>query len=235
MSGHSKWANIQAHKGVVDAKRSQVFTKLAKNILTSIRQGGGSTNLEINGKLRVAIEKARQLDMPKDNIDRLLKSFEEKKSNLVGFLLEGFGPASIPVMVMGETDNKNRTLSEIRLLFKEAGGSLGESGCVAFLFNHVGVIQLSSAMDITGKELELIDAGVQDIVGNTLYTHAEDLKKTEDRLALMNLSIDSADLGYRIINPISLGEEDKLRFEDFWAKLEEQEDVLAVFSGLKYE
>jgi YebC/PmpR family DNA-binding regulatory protein len=136
MSGHSKWANIKNRKGAQDKKRSETFTKVAKNILTAIREGGGNTNPDANLYLKTAIEKSREVNMPKENIERLLAKFEERKSNLVSGIFEGFGPDAVPMIVEVETDNKNRTLSEIKNMFKVAGGNLGESGSVAYLFRR---------------------------------------------------------------------------------------------------
>ena len=112
MSGHSKWANIKNRKGAQDKKRSEAFTKAAKDILTAIREGGGNTNPDSNVVLKAAIEKSRAVNMPKENIDRLLSRFESRKNNLSSGLMEAYGPYGIPMLIEFETDNKNRILSE---------------------------------------------------------------------------------------------------------------------------
>ncbi|MEI8068167.1 MAG: YebC/PmpR family DNA-binding transcriptional regulator, partial [Candidatus Shapirobacteria bacterium] len=138
MSGHSKWANIKQRKGAQDKKRSVAFTKIAKNILTAIRLGGSNSNPETNSQLKTAIEKAREVNMPKENIDRLLTRFEERKANMINFYLEGYGPFGVPMVIEIETDNKNRILGEVKLIFRNYGGNLGESNSVMFQFNRVG-------------------------------------------------------------------------------------------------
>ena len=169
MSGHSKWANIKNRKGAQDKKRSEAFTKISKNILTAIRLGGGSINPEVNGSLKVAIEKAREVNMPKENIQRLLDRFEERKANLVSVILEGYGPFGVPVVVETETDNKNRILGEIKLIFRNYDGVLGESGSVMYQFERVGEVELDPVEQNEISEenqLKLIDLGAMDFDGN---------------------------------------------------------------------
>ena len=173
MSGHSKWSNIKNRKGAQDKKRSEAFTKIAKNIMTAIRVGGGSADPSVNGTLRIAIEKAREVNMPKENIERLLIRFEERKANLVSMILEGYGPFGVPVIISAETDNKNRILSEIKLIFKNYGGALGESNSVMFQFNQVGEIELEEINEET--QLKLIDLGVLDFEENLVWVNTIDL------------------------------------------------------------
>ena len=119
MSGHSKWSNIKNRKGAQDKKRSEAFTRLAKDILTAIRTNGGNTNPDANLSLKVAIDKAREANMPKENVERLLSRFEERKSNLVESIMEGYGPFGVPIIIDTETDNRNRILAEIKLILKK--------------------------------------------------------------------------------------------------------------------
>jgi len=156
MSGHSKWSNIKNRKGAQDKKRSSVFTRASKNIMTAMRDGVG---------LKAAIDKAREVNMPKENIDRLISRFEERKGNLVTVILEGYGPFGVPMIVEAETDNKNRILGEIKLIFRNYNGNLGESNSVMFQFKRVGEIELEN--DISeDRELDLIDVGAIDFDGN---------------------------------------------------------------------
>lgn len=132
MSGHSKWANIKRQKGVADAKRGQVFTKLAREIIVAVRQGG--TNLDSNFQLRLSVQKARDNNMPSDNIERAIKrgSGEAGAAVLTETKFEGYGPSGIAVLVEALTDNRNRTVQDVRRLFTRHGGNLGESGCVSW-------------------------------------------------------------------------------------------------------
>jgi len=179
MSGHSKWANIKNRKGAQDKKRSEAFTKAAKDILTAIREGGGNTNPDSNVVLKAAIEKSRAVNMPKENIDRLLSRFESRKNNLSSGLMEAYGPYGIPMLIEFETDNKNRILSEVKLMLRNYNGNLGENGSVAFLFDRVGEIVLEEKMT-EEQELELIDLGVMDVAEKEVITRVEELNKIKN-------------------------------------------------------
>jgi YebC/PmpR family DNA-binding regulatory protein len=234
MSGHSKWANIKERKGAQDKKRSAAFTKIAKNILTAIREGGNNTNPATNNFLRVAIDKAKEVNMPKENIERLLAKFEERKANLIGITLEGYGPYGVPIVVEGETDNKNRTLSEIKLLFKNYDGSLGESNSVMFQFKRVGEVELESIPE--EKQLDLIDAGAQDFEDSIALVEPSDLNIFKEKVQAMdNLTIVRSGLALRAINPIILNSEDEVaKVMDLIDELEEHDDVINVFAGFDY-
>ncbi|MEJ2739116.1 MAG: YebC/PmpR family DNA-binding transcriptional regulator, partial [Dehalococcoidia bacterium] len=164
MSGHSKWSTIKRQKGAADAKRGQMFTKLAKEIIIAVKQGG--TSPESNFRLRLAIQKARENNRPSDNIERAIKkgSGSQDSANLAELTLEGYGPKGAAVLVEAFTDNRNRTLSEVRNAFSKHGGNLGESGCVAWMFESKGVITIEigkkSAEDLA---LIAIDAGADDV------------------------------------------------------------------------
>lgn len=227
MSGHSKWANIKNRKGAQDKKRSMAFTKASKDILTALRAGGGSA-------LQNAIDKARAVNMPKENIDRLIQKFESRKGNTVGGLLEGFGPGGVPIVVEIETDNKNRTLGEIRLIFKENDGSLGEEGSVGFLFDRVGEIE---TVNLSQEEaLQLIDEGAIEFEENVVFTAPENLKKVEVKMREMGKEIVESKLAMRPKSPIKMENEDQVaRILDLIDALEENDDVLNVFAGFTYE
>jgi len=164
MSGHSKWHNIRLKKGKMDAERGKVFTKLAREIIVAAKEGGG--NPDGNLRLRLAIQKARENSMPKDNIQRAIKrgtgelegvSFEE-------VTYEGYGPAGVAVMVSCLTDNRNRTVADIRHIFSRCGGNLGESGCVAWMFDSRGMISIAKeAADEDTVMAIAIDAGAEDV------------------------------------------------------------------------
>lgn len=221
MSGHSKWANIKNRKGAVDKKRSEVFTKVSKDILTALRTGVG---------MKTAIDKAREVNMPKENIERLIARFEERRAAMGSYVFEGFGPLGVPVVVEVETDNKNRVLGEIKFIFKENGGALGESGSVGFLFDRVGEVEVEALPE--EKELELIDAGAIDFDGNIILTNPEDRVKMEKRVKEMGLKTVRTELVMRPKSPVMLGSEDEVsRIMDLVDSLEENDDVVNVFAG----
>ncbi|MFA6007451.1 MAG: YebC/PmpR family DNA-binding transcriptional regulator [Candidatus Shapirobacteria bacterium] len=234
MSGHSKWANIKNRKGAQDKKRSGVFTRASKNIMTAIREGGGNTNPEANVHLKTAIEKSREVNMPKENVERLLKRFEERKNNLVSGVFEGFGPFGVPMIIEVETDNKNRILGEIKLIFRNYDGSLGESGSVAFMFERVGEVELAGKLE-DNLELELIDSGVKDLKENTVISEVTDFGRVRDKIKSMNLEIIDSGLVYRCQNPIMLKSEEEVgKILDLVDELEENDDVVNVFTGFDY-
>ena len=144
MSGHSKWSSIKHQKGVADAKRGQLFTKLTREIIVAVREGGNSP--DANFRLRLAVQKARDSNMPLDNIERAIKkgSGEAEGASLVEMILEGYGPSGAAILVQAVTDNRNRTVQEIRHIFARHGGNMGESGCVAWLFNSKGLIAIEA-------------------------------------------------------------------------------------------
>jgi YebC/PmpR family DNA-binding regulatory protein len=233
MSGHSKWANIKNRKGAQDKKRSAAFTKTSKNILTAIRMSGGNTNPESNLLLKTAIDKAREVNMPKENIERLLQRFEERKSNLMNFYLEGYGPFSVPVVIEVETDNKNRTLSEIKLIFRDNDGSLGESGSVMFQFKKVGEVEFNGIPE--DKQLDLIDTGAQDFEENVALVDVEDMSSFVEKVKQMGLEVVRSELVLRPINPIQLkSDEELIKVMDLVDTLEEHDDIISVSAGFDY-
>src|SRR3989344_4490183 len=167
MSGHSKWSTIKRQKEATDKQRGKIFTKLGRAISVAVRQGGGTTDPEMNFKLRLAIEKARQANMPKVNIDRAISSgaggvggqgWEE-------IMYEGYGPLGTAVMVKMITNNRNRTLSEVKRIFDKGGGNLGQTGTVGFMFDQVGWLWLEpDSKEIQSLLLELMEIeGVVDV------------------------------------------------------------------------
>jgi len=226
MSGHSKWSNIKNRKGAQDKKRSSVFTRASKNIMTAIRDGVG---------LKAAIDKAREVNMPKENIDRLISRFEERKGNLVTVTLEGYGPFGVPMIVEAETDNKNRILCEIKLIFRNYGGNLGESNSVMFQFKKVGEIELEN--DISeDQELDLIDVGAIDFDGNIVLMEVNDLNKVVKKIEEMNLMVVRSELILKSNNPTMLNSEEEVaKIMDMIDELEENDDVINVFAGFDYK
>lgn len=233
MSGHSKWANIKNRKGAQDKKRSEVFTKISKNILTAIRTGGGSANPEVNGDLKVAIDKAREVNMPKENIQRLLDRFEERKANLVSVILEGYGPFGVPVVIEAETDNKNRILGEIKLIFKNYEGALGESNSVMYQFDRVGEVELENIDE--ERQLELIDLGAADFDENVVIVEPALLNDFNKKVEELGLKVVRSELVYRAKTPVMLADEEQVgKMMDFIEELENNDDVLGVYAGFDY-
>jgi YebC/PmpR family DNA-binding regulatory protein len=164
MSGHSKWSTIKRKKGAADAKRGKLFTKLIREIATAASLGGGDA--DANPRLRLAIDKARGANMPKDNIERAIKkgTGEGEGGRFEEVTYEGYGPAGVAVLVRALTDNRNRTVGEIRHVFSKFGGNLGEAGCVAFLFEQRGVIALEGDVDLDRVFEVALEAGAEDVI-----------------------------------------------------------------------
>ena len=165
MSGHSKWSTIKRKKGATDAKRGKIFTRLIKEITVAARSGGGDP--DGNPRLRTAIAGAKAENMPKDNIDRAIKKGTGELEGAVydEIVYEGYGPSGVAVLVECMTDNRNRTVAEVRHCFSKSGGNLGESGCVAFMFDKKGVILVDKETISEDKLMDLaLDAGAEDVV-----------------------------------------------------------------------
>ena len=226
MSGHSKWSNIKNRKGAQDKKRSAVFTRASKNILTALRDGTG---------VKAAIDKAKEVNMPKENIDRLIAKFEGGKANLIAVTLEGYGPFGVPMVIEAETDNKNRILGEIKLIFRNYGGNLGESNSVMFQFKRVGEIELEN--DISEEqELDLIDAGAVDFDGNIVLVEPNDLNEAVKKIEEMGLTVVNSDSVLRASNPTMLSSEEEVgKIMDMIDELEENDDVINVSAGFDYK
>lgn len=236
MSGHSKWHSIKHQKGVADARRGQLFTKLTREIIVVAREGGG--NPEMNFRLRLAVQKARDANMPADNIDRAIKkgTGELEGGSLSEVVLEGYGPSGTAILVNALTDNRNRTIQAVRSVFTRHGSSLGESGCVAWLFDSKGVITIN-ADNIDADELALtaIDAGAEDVkVENgyvEVYTVPEEMEKVRAALEENEVSISSSELLMVPKTMIQLDDKAAMQALKLMEKLEEIDDVQNVFSN----
>ncbi len=187
MSGHSKWANIKHRKGAVDAKRGKIFTKLIKEITVAARMGGGDP--AANPRLRSAIATAKSVNMPKDNVERGIKkgTGELEGVNYEEILYEGYGPGGVAVLVECMTDNRNRTVAEIRSFFSKAGGNMGETGCVAWMFDKKGSILIDKENVEEEKLMDLaIEAGAEDVVDDgdvfQVLTASEDFDAVREAL-----------------------------------------------------
>jgi YebC/PmpR family DNA-binding regulatory protein len=238
MSGHSKWAQIKRQKGVADARRGQLFTKLAREITIAVRQGGA--NLESNFQLRLAVQKARDNNMPSDNIERAIKrgSGETGASALAEVKFEGYGPSGIAVLVEALTDNRNRTVQDVRRLFTRHGGNLGETGCVSWLFENRGVITVeSNASDAEEIVLRAIDAGAEDVKTEKdyveIYTQPQDLEKVRKAVEEKDHVI-SAELSLTPKTTVLLDENKAVQALNFLDELEGLDDVQRVYSNIDF-
>jgi YebC/PmpR family DNA-binding regulatory protein len=239
MSGHSKWAQIKRQKGVADARRGQLFTKLAREIIVAVREGG--PNPEGNFRLRLAVQKARDSNMPLDNIDRAIKrgSGHAEGTVLAEMVLEGYGPNGVAILVTALSDNRNRTLQEVRNIFTRHGGNLGESGCVAWLFDSRGVITVeTNAKDAEELALEAIDTGAEDVkIENKyleVYTKPTELEKVREALEQKKIAIASAELSMVPKSTIELEEKAALQTLKLLDKLEELDEVQLVSSNADF-
>jgi YebC/PmpR family DNA-binding regulatory protein len=239
MSGHSKWSTIKRQKGVADARRGQLFTKLAREIIVAVREGGD--NPEGNFRLRLVIQKARDNNMPLDNIERAIKrgSGHAEGAALVEMTLEGYGPSGVAILVQALSDNRNRTLQEVRNIFTRNGGNLGEAGCVAWLFDPRGLITVETdGKDAEELALEAIDAGAEDVkIENKyveVYTRPEDLEKVREALEAKNITVASAELSMVPKSTIDMEEKAALQTLKLLDKLEELDEVQNVASNADF-
>jgi len=224
---------------VTDAKRGQLFTKLTREIIAAVRQGG--SNPEVNFRLRLAVQKARDNNMPLDNVERAIKrgSGELEGVILVEMTLEGYGPGGAAILVQALSDNRNRTLQDVRNIFTRHGGSLGESGCVAWIFESMGLITVEiNELDAEDLELQAIDAGAEDVkVENgyvEIYTKPEEMEKVREALAQQKLAIASAELSMVPKNIIELEEKSAIQTLKLLDKLEELDEVQHVSSNADF-
>lgn len=237
MSGHSKWAQIKRQKGVADAKRGQLFTKMSREIAVTVRQGGA--NPDMNFRLRLALQKAHDNNMPLDSIDRAIKraSGESEGANFSEATYEGYSPGGAAILLEAMTDNRNRTVSEVRNVFSRSGGSMGESGCVTWLFEPKGVITVEAG-DAEELALYVIDAGAEDIkiIDGSLEVHTkpEDLEGVRKALAQKDLAIVSAELLMVPKSTVMLDEKAALQTLRLLDRLEELDDVQRVFTNADF-
>jgi YebC/PmpR family DNA-binding regulatory protein len=209
MSGHSKWATIKHKKGALDAKRGRVFTKLIREMTIAARIGGGDTGS--NPRLRTAVDKAKAANMPADNITRAIKkgTGELEGTTYEELQLEGYGPGGVAILVEGTTDNRNRSVSEIRHIFTKHGGNLGGAGSVAYLFKPKGVISIAADKTTEDKLMEIaLEAGADDILaepqGFTVYTSQHDLEAVRAAIQKAGIEPDEAEVKKLAENNITL-------------------------------
>jgi len=242
MSGHSHSKKIKREKNVTDQKRGQMFSKMAGLISVAVKEGG--PNPETNNKLKVAIEQAKQINLPKENIERAIKQATGagEGANLEEVIFEAYGPGGAAVIIEGITDNKNRALGEIKQILSQNDGKLAGEGAVKWMFEKKGCITLriTNQYEYTNREkLELaaIEAGAQDIYWHEdildVYTKIEDLEKVKKNLEEKGIKIESVSLDWVPKEEIKLNEKDKEACQKLFEALDENEAVQEIYSNLK--
>ena len=241
MAGHSKWANIKHKKARSDEKRGKEFTKIAKEITIAVRSGGGG-DPEANSKLKLAIQKAKAINMPNDNISRAIKkgTGEVESEAIEEIIYEGYAPGGVAIMLEIATDNRNRTASEIRHLFSKANGNLGESGCVAWMFNRAGYIVLSKeSLKLDEEELMLtaLELGADDVREEDdsyeVITSPEVFMEVKEGLEGQGIKLEDADVVMLPENTVEINDADTAaRVIKLIDLLEDHDDVQNVYTNM---
>ncbi len=236
MSGHSKWHNIQAKKGKADAARGKIFTKLGRELLIAVKQGGPDP--AGNSKLKDVIAKCKAANMPNDTIKNAIKkaSGADNSENYEEITYEGYGPNGVAVIVEASTDNKNRTAADVRHVFDRAGGNLGTSGCVSYMFNKKGVIVVEKEnCSLSEDDLMMmaLDAGAEDFESDdecyTITTSPEDFSKVRESLESNNIEFLEAEVQMVPTTYVALDEKAQERMEKLLENLDELDDVMNVY------
>ncbi len=238
MSGHSKWSTIKRKKGAEDAKRAKLFTRLARDIIVAARDGGGDPDM--NPTLRTAIDKARGANMPKDNIERAIKkgTGELEGGQLEEITYEAYGVHGIPILIQCLTDNRNRTLADLRRIFNRQGGNLAEAGAVSWMFDIKGYITIERTdQDPDDVFMIAVEAGAEDVEISEdifeIYTSADQLHAVSSELTANDLTIADAELAQVPKNEIELGDKETMQVLSTIEAIEELDDIQQVYSGLK--
>lgn len=239
MSGHSKWSTIKRKKGAEDARRGKMFTRLARDIMVAVREGGGDVNF--NAALRLAVDKAKVANMPKDNIERAIKrgTGELAGGTLEEVTYEAYAPHGVAVLIQCLTDNRNRTLSHVRAVFNKNGGNMAEQGAVSWMFDTKGYITLAAGqMDSDDIFLIAADAGAEDVEFSDetveIYTPPTELHTVVQTLEEVGLKVEEAELSQIAQNEIELPPKDTISIMNIIELLEELDDVDKVYSNLNF-
>ena len=240
MSGHSKWHNIQAKKGKADAARGKIFTKLGRELLIAVKEGGPDP--AGNSKLKNVIAKCKAANMPNDTINNAIKKASTSNENYEEITYEGYGPNGVAVIVEASTDNKNRTAADVRHVFDKAGGNLGTTGCVAYMFNKKGIIVIEKE-NVTMDEEELmmlaLDAGAEDFESTEeiyeITTDPTDFSEVSEKLEESGLSFLEAEVQMVPTTTVSLDEKGQEKMERLIERLEELDDVSNIYHNWEQE
>ncbi len=239
MSGHSKWAQIKRQKGAADVKKGKTFTKLAKAIIIAVKQGGGIGDPNQNFRLRLAIDAAKAVNMPKENIERAIKrAMGREVGELEEVIYEGFAPGGVSVIVEAATDNSTRTTSEIKNIFNKHGGSFGQPGCVAYQFKQMGQIIIEKENKSFDEVFELaLECGAEDILDVDsevfIYTQVSSLAKAREGLMNKGMKILDSDLVRLPIITVEISDQEQQgKIIKLLETIEELEDVQKVYSNM---
>jgi YebC/PmpR family DNA-binding regulatory protein len=237
MSGHSKWANIKHKKGRVDAIRGKVTTKISREITVAVKAGGADPSG--NMRLKLALQKAKENNVPKENIQRAIQKGQGtvEGANYEEFMYEGYGPGGVAVMLEIMTDNRNRTAADIRHLFGKFGGNLGESGCVAWMFSKKGLFLIDKSVGGAEEELLMLalEAGAEDFKAEDdqyeIITAAEDWEQVREALEKNKIQLETAEVTMLPQTTVELRGDDAVKMLKLMDALEEHEDVQEVYSN----
>ena len=237
MSGHSKWSTIKHKKGAADAKRGRIFTRLIKELTVSAREGGG--NVESNARLRKAVDDAKAANMPADNIKRAIQrgTGELPGVQYEEVTFEGYGPGGAAIFIEALTDNKNRTLPEIRHMFTKNGGNLGESGCVRFMFDKKGYIAVERDKVAEDKLMEIaLEAGADDLVTDDaeyfeIYTAPEALQDVKSAIEAKGVAVAASETSMIPQTPVKLDDAKSAQLLKLMEAIEEHDDVQNVWTA----
>ncbi len=240
MSGHSKWAQIKRQKGVADVRRGAIFTKLAREITIAAKQG--LPDPDLNFRLRLAVQHARENNMPADNIERAIKraAGAGEGADLEEVVYEGYGPSGVAILVQAMTDNRNRTVAEVRSTFTRGGGSMGEAGSVAWQFNNRGIITLATnGRDPDEVALEALELGAEDAQPAegelTVYVDPGQLEDLKKALEGANLTVTNAEVAMVPSTQINLEEKEAISLLRLVERLEDLDDVQQVFTNADFD
>lgn len=241
MSGHSKWSNIKNKKAKMDAQKGKIYTRFSKLIIVAAREGGPDPNT--NSRLKDIIEKAKQANMPNDNIERAIKrgSGELGGADYEEIMYEGYGPGGVAILIDATTDNRNRTAGEMRHLFDKHGGNLGETGCVAWMFEKKGLILIEKkdGTDVEQIMMLAIDSGAEDVEeledSIEITTSVEKFETVKNYLQENNIDIFSAELSFIPNTTVTLPESESEKLEKLLEILEEHDDVQNVYTNYEPE
>jgi len=238
MSGHSHWAGIKHKKAAMDAKKGKVFGKLAKIISVAAREKGGDPSM--NPRLRIAIETAQKANMPKDNIERAIKkgTGELEGAQFEEIIIEIYGPEGVAILVEAITDNKNRTISEIKGILSRHNGKMASEGSVKWMFAQRGTIRVNDeGLDKDALELVAIESGADDMEWNdkelTVYASLENMENVKEEFEKKNFIPESATVEWVAQNPVEITDAQRSKLENLFEALDEYDDVQEIYSNIK--
>lgn len=238
MAGHSKWANIKHRKAAQDAKKGKAFTKVAKELTVAAKLGGADP--EMNPRLRVALDKAKAANLPKDNVDRAIKKGTGEGNDAIfeDMVYEGYGPGGVAILVKALTDNKNRTVAEVRSTMSKKGGNMGEPGCVAWIFENKGIIEIEKeGVDEEALMEMALEAGAEDFVDEgdvfQVVTDPSDYFDVKSALEEQGINLSFSEVSMKPKNTIPLEASDLKKLFNITESLEDLDDVQEVFSNFE--